>query len=181
MKHIRRKRIFGLCFSIGAASLQLTTTAIAVETGSGKLSLSQFDYLIGNWSCNVTEPGKPETQSSISFEWLYDKKVLKETVTAGTYSGQFFTTLDKRNNKFKGVAIANDGGYIVWENPGLADNRASEVGYLFAAGKMIAVSRSDSEKISDSHYVIRDFGPDSASGGKGVEADTEDCTKHSIP
>lgn len=169
-----------------AALLALASTPLllAAEAGlgadpgktAGPRSLSEFQFLIGNWTCRITEAGKPETRSSVRFEWMYDGKVLKETVTSPAYSGQFMTVLDKRSNTFKGVAVGNDGSYIVWENPGMVDGKSSEVGYLFADGKMTPASRSDFERLSDTHYVIRDFGAD-APGGKGRPADTEDCSK----
>jgi len=148
----------------------------AVPTGAVH-SLSEFDFLIGDWTCRNTEAGKPDVRASVQFGWMYDKKVLKEVVTAPGYSGEFLTTLDKKTNTFKGVAVDSFGGYIVWENPGMKNKVSSEVGYLFADGRLIPVSRSDFERVSDTHYVIRDFGPDT-DAGKGRATDTEDCTKN---
>jgi hypothetical protein len=139
-------------------------------------SLSDLAFMIGDWRCAVTEAGKPATHSSVKFEWIYDKNVLKETVVSPAYSGQFMTTIDKKSNTFKGVAVGNDGSYVVWESPGLKDNKSSEVGYVFSNGQLIPVSRSDFELKSNSHYVIRDFRADTATG-KGAPTDTEDCTK----
>jgi hypothetical protein len=52
----------------------------------------------------------------------------------------------------------------------------SERGYAFDGGKMTLVSRSEFERVSDTHYVVRDFEPDTAAGN-GKATDTEDCVK----
>ena len=136
----------------------------------------EYRFLIGSWTCRVTENGKRDAQSKVTFEWLYDGNVLKETVNSATYAGQFMTVLDMSSGMFKGVAVGNDGSYIVWETAGLTDNKSTEVGYLFGNGKMTAVSRSDFEKVSETHYIIRDFRADTSTG-KGPPTDTEDCLK----
>ena len=41
---------------------------------------------------------------------------------------------------------------------------------------MTPVSRSEFERVSDTHYVVHDFEADSAAGG-GKATDTEDCVK----
>ena len=139
-------------------------------------TLAEFDYLIGTWQCLNTEAGKPDVRSDVRYEWMYGGKVLKETVNMPGYNGEFMTVLDKKNNAFKGVAVDSSGGYVVWESHGMKDDKSSEVGYRFTGGHLVPVSRSDGEHLSDTHYIIRDFGPDTNSG-KGAPADTEDCSK----
>lgn len=132
--------------------------------------------MIGRWQCRVSEAGKPESSFTASYEWLYGGKVLKETVTGPEWSGEFFTTYDPKSNTFKGVAAMSSGGYVVWENGGMTDGHASELGFVFGDQKMHNVSRTTTDRISDTHYVIRDFMPDTPNG-PGKPTDSEDCTK----
>lgn len=169
--------------SVFAASMALCSIQVAIASPSNVVSssvhsMSEFDYLIGTWQCLNTQAGKPATQSRVQFEWMYDKKALKETVNAAGYAGEFLTTLDKNSNTFKGVAVESPGSYVVWENSGMTSNTSSEVGYRFEHGQLHPVSRTDAERLNDTHYIIRDFGPDTASG-KGQPTDTEDCRKRS--
>ncbi len=140
-------------------------------------SLAEMAPFIGRWDCTVTEAGRPTSHMSAVYDWLCDGKALREVITAPGYSGVFATTYDRRSNSFKGVAVGSDGGAIVWENPGFTGNHASEVGYVFGAGRLVPISRTETEIVSTTHYIIRDFGPDTASGGRGPATDTENCTK----
>jgi hypothetical protein len=60
---------------------------------------------------------------------------------------------------------------VDWENAGFHDGRLTERGFTFDSGKMTPVSRSEFDRISDTHYVVHDFD----AGGKAT--DTEDCNK----
>ena len=162
-------------------SLRLCGLAVAAGLSaqaavSAKSMSEEFGGLIGNWSCHVTEAGKPDSTVKIHFEWIYGGEMLHEMMS-GPMSGDFYTSFDKRSDSFKGVGVGSWGGYVVWENPGTVNGRSSEVGYLFGGGKMVAVSRADWEMVSPTHYIIRDFAADMPTGGKGAPADTEDCVK----
>lgn len=65
---------------------------------------------------------------------------------------------------------------MVWENRGFHGGRASEIGYVFDGGKMTPVSHSEFERISETHYIVRDFDADTVSS-TGSATDTEDCKK----
>jgi hypothetical protein len=82
-----------------------------------------------------------------------------------------FVSSDKATDKFKGVGVGAWGSYVVWENSGFHEGHLHEVGHAFDSGRMTQVSRSDFERISDSHYVVHDF------QASGQPTDTEDCTK----
>jgi hypothetical protein len=167
-----------LGLAILAISLCASSAALASDGSIRPRSLvGELGFLIGNWTCRNTEPGKPDiTEAQVKYEWAYDQKTLKETVNVTGYRGEFFTTLDKKSNTFKGVAVDNFGGYIIWENQRVSDTKSTEVGYQFADGKMTAVSRTDFERLSDTHYIIRDYQADTPAG-KGAPIDVEDCTK----
>ena len=145
-----------------AAGIASQASARSIET--------EYGALVGHWTCRVTEAGKPDTQTKVSFELVYGNQVLREIVTGGQ-QGEFLTTYDKRSDSFKGVGVGSWGGYVVWENPGTTNGKSTEIGYLFGAGKMTAVSRTEWESVSATHYIIRDFQMDN------TPADTEDCTK----
>jgi hypothetical protein len=124
----------------------------------------------------VTQAGQADQQTTATYDWMYDGAVLRETLTGPDFAGQFLTTYDARSNTFKGVAAVSGGATIVWENGGMADNHSSEIGYVFGNGQMREVSRTTLERISDAHYIIRDFLP-TTPVGPGAPTDTEDCTK----
>ncbi len=163
-------------FSMRKSFLVLAALLAAQASVSAKSMTEEFGGLIGNWSCRVTEAGKPDSAISLHYEWAYGGSVLKETMT-GSMTGEFLTTFDKHSDSFKGVGVGSWGGYVVWENPGTVAGKSSEIGYLFGGGKMTAVSRTDWELISPTHYVIRDYEADRPDGSKGAPSDTEDCTK----
>ena len=140
-------------------------------------SLSELSFLIGKWNCRMTVADKPDAQMSATYEWLYDGKVLKETLEAPGYSGMFLTTYDSNSNTFKGVGVGSDGTPIVWENGGMVNGKSSETGYVLGAGKLITASRTEFGKIDDHHYVIRDFTPDTPKGPGKIQ-DTEDCIRN---
>jgi hypothetical protein len=167
-------------FILAALGAMLCASSAAfADDGSNqpRSIVAELGFLIGNWTCKNTEPGKPDiTIAQVKYEWAYDQKTLKETVNIPGYQGQFFTTLDKKSNRFKGVAIDNFGGYIIWENQRVSDTKSTEIGYTFADGKMTEVSRTDFERLSDTHYIIRDYQPNTPAG-RGAPIDVEDCTK----
>lgn len=158
-------------------ALAATNAAQGQQAAPAPHALSEMAPFIGRWDCTVTEAGRPTSHMSAVYDWLYDGKALREIITAPGYSGVFTTTYDRRSNSFKGVAVGSDGGALVWENAGFTDNRASEIGYVFGAGRLVPISRTDTEIVSATHYIIRDFGPDTATGARGPSTDTEDCTK----
>jgi hypothetical protein len=133
---------------------------------------SDYGFMIGRWTCHVTQAGTPDQNVSVEYAWSYDGHVLRETMRLGSkLMGEFFTTYDKATDTFKGVAVGAWGSYIVWENHGFQNGRLSETGFMFGGGQMTQVSRSEFERISDSHYVVRDFEV------SGQPTDTEDCVK----
>jgi hypothetical protein len=89
--------------------------------------------------------------------------------------GEFLTTYDKVTDRFKGVGVGA-WGYVVWENSGFHEEHLSERGFMFDGGKMTPVSRSEFDRISDTHYVVHDFDVGTASSA-GTATDTEDCIK----
>jgi hypothetical protein len=137
---------------------------------------SDYAFMIGHWTCHVTQAGTPDQDMSVEYEWGYDKRVLHENMRLGSkLIGEFLTTYDKTTDRFKGVGVGA-WGYVVWENAGFHDRRLSERGFVFDNGKMTPVSRSEFERLSDTHYVVHDFEADTAAGS-GKATDTEDCIK----
>jgi hypothetical protein len=151
----------------------------AVQAGDAPMrhSLeSDYGFMIGRWTCHVTQAGAPDRDWNVVYEWAYDKRMLRESMQLGEkLIGEFLTTYDKATDRFKGVGVGA-WGYVVWENAGFREGRLSERGYVFDSGKMTPVSRSEFERISDTHYMVRDFDADTAAA-KGAATDTEDCIK----
>jgi hypothetical protein len=138
---------------------------------------SDYGFMIGRWTCHVTQAGTPDRDVSVEYEWAYDRRIMRESMHLGDkLIGEFLTTYDKVTDRLKGVGVGAWGSYVVWENRGFHEGRASEVGYVFDSGRMTAVSRSEFERISATHYVVHDFGADTPSSG-GSATDTEDCNK----
>jgi hypothetical protein len=138
---------------------------------------SDYGFMIGQWTCHVTQAGAPDQEVRVTYEWSYDRRVLRENMRLGDkLIGEFFTTYDKAADRFKGVGVGAWGSYVVWENQGFHDGRLSEIGYVFDSGRMTPVSRSEFERVSESHYIVRDFDADIGTS-RGAATDTEDCTK----
>jgi hypothetical protein len=134
---------------------------------------SDYGFMIGHWTCHVTQAGTPAREVSVEYEWAYEKRILRERMRLGDkLIGEFLTTYDKASDRFKGVGVGDWGSYVVWENKGFHEGHLSESGYVFDGGRMMPVSRSEFERISDAHYIVRDFDAPS-----GSPTDTEDCTK----
>ena len=138
---------------------------------------SDYGFMIGRWTCHVTQAGTPARDVRVEYEWAYDRRILRESMRLGDkLIGEFLTTYDKVTDRFKGVGVGAWGSYVVWENPGFHEGHASEIGYVFDGGRMTPVSRSEFDRISDSHYVVHDF--DAGTGStSGAATDTEDCVK----
>jgi hypothetical protein len=137
---------------------------------------SDYGFMIGRWTCHVTEAGTADRDVSVEYEWAYDRHILRENMRLGDkLIGEFLTTYDKGTDRFKGVGVGA-WGYVVWENAGFNEGRLSEKGFVFDGGNMTPVSRSEFERISDTHYRVRDFEAGTASRA-GAATDTEDCVK----
>ena len=137
---------------------------------------ADYGFMIGRWTCHVTEAGKPDQDITAEYEWGYDKHVLRESMRLqDKLIGEFLTSYDTATDRFKGVGVGV-WGYVVWENSGFHEGRLSERGFVFDGGKMTPVSRSEFERVSDTRYVVHDFEADTAAGS-GKATDTEDCTK----
>jgi hypothetical protein len=137
---------------------------------------SDYGFMIGRWTCHVTQAGTADRDLSLEYEWAYDKHILRESMRFGDkLIGEFLTSYDEATDRFKGVGVG-PWGYVVWENAGFHEGRLSERGFVFDAGKMTPVSRSEFERISDTHYVVHDFEAGTASTS-GAATDTEDCVK----
>jgi hypothetical protein len=112
---------------------------------------SDYSFMIGRWTCHVTQAGTPDRDVSVEYEWAYDKHVLRESMRVGDkVIGEFLTTYDKATDKFKGVGVGA-WSYVVWENSGFHEGHLSERGFVFDGGKMTPVSRSEFDRISDTH------------------------------
>jgi len=152
-------------------------TTQATDAPVGHSLESDYGFMIGRWTCHVTQSGTPDRDINVAYEWAYDKRVLRENMRLkDKLIGEFLTTYDKTTDRFKGVGVGGWGGYVVWENRGFHGEHLSETGYMFDSGGMTPVSRSEFERVSDTHYVVRDFdvGPNSS---EGAATDTEDCIK----
>jgi hypothetical protein len=137
---------------------------------------ADYGFMIGRWTCHVTRAGAADRDVSVEYEWAYDKAILRERMRLGDkLIGEFLTSYDKATDRFKGVGVGA-WGYVVWENAGFHDGRLAERGFTFDGGKMTPVSRSEFERVSNAHYVVRDFEADTATGS-GKATDTEDCVK----
>jgi hypothetical protein len=166
----------GLTLALAGALFVFGNVADAGDAPARHSLESDYGFMIGRWTCHVTEAGTPDRDVSVDYEWNYDKRVLRESMRLGAQLvGEFFTTYDKTTDRFKGVGVG-PWGYVVWENAGFHEGRLSERGFTFDGGKMTPVSRSEFERLSDAHYVVRDFEAGTASGS-GAATDTEDCVK----
>jgi hypothetical protein len=138
---------------------------------------SDYGFMIGRWTCHVTQAGTADRDVNLVYEWAYDKRMLRESMRLGDkLIGEFLTTYDKATDRFKGVGYGAWGSYVVWENSGFHEGHLTERGYVFDSGRMTPVSRSEFERFGDTHYVVHDFDADTASGS-GLATDTEDCIK----
>src|ERR1700722_9776175 len=116
---------------------------------------SDYGFMIGRWTCHITQASTPDREVSVEYEWAYDRRIMRESMRlADKLIGEFLTTYDKVAGRFKGVGVGAWGSYIVWENQGFHEGRASEIGYVFDSGRMTPTSRSEFERISDAHYVV---------------------------
>ena len=161
-----------------AATAALLIGSLACGGAWAKSLAGDYGFMIGAWRCQVTQKGQPDQETRVAFEWAYGGRLLRETVKSpeGELQGEFLTSYDPHSDSFKGVGVGAWGGYVVWENKGLSDNRSHETGYVFADGKMTPVSATDFEKVSATHYIFRDFDVDK-SGARAAPTDTEDCVK----
>ncbi|HTB89544.1 MAG TPA: hypothetical protein VK743_16390 [Steroidobacteraceae bacterium] len=160
--------------SLGFAFGQITR---ASEPPARHSLESDYGFMIGRWTCHVTQAGTPDREISVEYEWAYDRRVLRESMRLGDkLIGEFFTTYDKAKDGFKGVGVGAWGSYVVWENRGFHAAHLSEKGFTFDGGQMTPVSRSEFERVSDTHYVVRDFDAGTGSSA-GPATDTEDCNK----
>jgi hypothetical protein len=159
-------------------SLLAMSAAQAFAADPARSLAGDYGFMIGDWTCRVTETRQPDRETRVTYAWAYGGHLLRETVKSpdGKLQGEFLTSYDRRTDSFKGVGVGSWGGYVVWENKGLTRNRSHETGYVFADGKMTAISATDFEKVSERRYIFRDFDVD-ASGAKAAPTDTEDCVK----
>ena len=164
--------------AIALASLLAMGGGRALAAGPPRSLAGDYGFMIGDWTCRVTQRGQADHETRVNYAWAYDGRLLRETVKGldGKLQGEFLTSYDRRSDSFKGVGVGAWGGYVVWENKGLTGNRSHETGYVFADGKMTAVSATDFEKVSETHYIFRDFDVD-ATGARASPTDTEDCVK----
>ena len=166
-------------FALGALALvfKFGSTAQAGDAPVQHSLESDYGFMIGRWTCHVTQAGTPDRDVNVEYEWAYDKRVLRENMRLkDKLIGEFLTTYDKTTDRFKGVGVGAWGGYVVWENRGFHEGHLSETGYMFDGGRMKTISRSEFERISDTHYVVRDFDV-GANSSNAVASDTEDCVK----
>ena len=175
-KRSRMKQPFALALAAAALLLLVGSLARAADAPARHSLESDYGFMIGHWTCHVTQAGTADRDVSVEYEWSFDKRVLRESMRLGPkLVGEFLTTYDQTADRFKGVGVGA-WGYVVWENGGFHGGHLSERGFKFDGGKMTPVSRSEFERISDDHYVVRDFEAASVSGG-GAATDTEDCIK----
>lgn len=172
------KRQFTLTLAGTLTLVFLLGSAIHASDTPARHSLeSDYGFMIGRWTCHVTQAGTLDRDVSVEYEWSYDRRIMRENMRLGAKMiGEFLTTYDKVTDRFKGVGVGAWGSYVVWENRGFHEGRASEIGYVFDNGRMTPISRSEFERISDTHYVVHDFDVSSASSA-GSATDTEDCSK----
>jgi len=136
-------------------------------------SMAEFSFLIGRWQCIVSEPGRPDVAMSVVYNWLYDGRVLHRTLSAPGYVAETFTTYDLNTNTFKIVEVQSNQAALVWEGTGMSQNWWHEYGYSFGHDRLTQIGRADFQRVSDTHYMGTDFGPDD-----NVRLfDREDCTK----
>lgn len=169
---------FALAF-VGALSLVFTFSSAKQPSDAPVQHSLESDYafMIGRWTCHVTQAGTPDRDVSVEYEWAYDRRILRENMRlADKLVGEFLTTYDQARGRFKGVGVGAWGGYVVWENQGFHEGHASEIGYVFDSGRMTPISRSEFQRVSDTHYVVHDFDAGSSSSS-GTATDTEDCMK----
>jgi hypothetical protein len=169
---------FALALASALSLIFIFSNAIQASDAPVRHSLeSDYGFMIGRWTCHITQAGTPDRDVSVEYEWAYDRHVMRENMRlAEKLIGEFLTTYDKVTGRFKGVGVGAWGGYVVWENQGFHEGRASETGYVFDSGRMTPISRSEFERISDTHYVVHDFDAGTPSSS-GAATDTEDCIK----
>jgi hypothetical protein len=172
LRRSRMKQRSTLAWAGGILLLLVAGTSTRAADATVRHSLeSDYGFMIGRWTCHVTEAGAADRDIRVEYEWAYDKHVLRESMRLGDkLIGEFLTTYDKAGDRFKGVGVGI-WGYVVWENAGFHGGRLTERGFTFDSGKMTPVSRSEFERISDTHYVVHDF------DAVGNATDAEDCNK----
>src|SRR5579872_4008454 len=73
---------------------------------------SDYGFMIGRWSCHVTQAGTPDRTLSVEYEWAYENRILRENMRLGDkLIGEFFTSYDKATDRFKGVGVG-PWGYV---------------------------------------------------------------------
>jgi hypothetical protein len=169
---------FALAFASALCLAFTFSNALQASDAPVRHSLeSDYGFMIGRWTCHITQAGTPDRDVVVDYEWAYDRRIMRESMRlADKLVGEFLTTYDKVTGRFKGVGVGAWGSYVVWENQGFHEGRASEIGYVFDSGRMTPISRSEFERISDTHYLVHDFEADTASR-RGAATDTEDCSK----
>jgi hypothetical protein len=169
---IQRSHLVAALLSI----VSIFGVAQASDVSAPRSLESDYGFMIGRWICHVTQAGTPDSDISAEYEWAYDKHVLRESMRLGDkLIGEFLTTYDKGTDRFKGVGVGA-WGYVVWENAGFHEGRLTERGFTLDSGKMTPVSRSEFERVTDTHYVVHDFEADTAARSSKA-TDTEDCVK----
>jgi hypothetical protein len=170
-----RQLSFASAVVLSVASLCIDAAQAGDSTARHSLE-ADYGFMIGRWTCHVTQAGTPDQEIIAEYAWTHDKHVLREDMRLGDkLIGEFLTTYDKTTDRFKGVGVGA-WGYVVWENAGFHEGLLSERGFLFDGGKMKPVSRSEFQRVDDKHYVVHDFEADSAEGS-GKATDTEECIK----
>src|SRR5580698_2887842 len=72
---------------------------------------SDYGFMIGRWTCHVTQAGTPDRDVNVEYEWAYDKQVLRENMRLkDKLIGEFLTTYDNTTDRFKGVGVGAWGG-----------------------------------------------------------------------
>src|SRR5215469_15159029 len=90
-----------------ALALLVAGSASAADAPAKRSLASDYGYIIGAWTCHVTQAGQPDQQTRVVFAWAFDGRLLRETVTGadGKPQGEFLTSYDPRSGSFKGVGV----------------------------------------------------------------------------
>lgn len=88
------------------AALQQTPPPIPMET-------SQFDFWVGDWTCETKGPGNPPPASGTnSIRHIMDGHVVQENFKMGNFVGTSVSVFNPKMGKWQQTWVDNNGAYL---------------------------------------------------------------------